>query len=99
MNFKSVYLYFLIAVFYVSCKDNSNTNKEAQEVKATSSILVNSKPNIVVLLCDDLGYGDLSSFGHPVIKTPNLDALAATGIKLTDFILRLQFVHLHARDC
>lgn len=42
-------------------------------------------PNIVVVLCDDLGYGDLSSFGHPIIETPNLDKLAAAGIKFTSF--------------
>ena len=42
-------------------------------------------PNIVVILCDDLGYGDLSSFGHPIIETPQLDELAAGGIKLTNF--------------
>ena len=43
------------------------------------------KPNIVVFLCDDLGYGDLSSYGHPFIKTPNIDKLAETGIKMTNF--------------
>ncbi|GAF02010.1 sulfatase family protein [Saccharicrinis fermentans] len=43
-----------------------------------------SQPNIVVILCDDLGYGDLSSFGHPVIKTPNLDQMANDGIKFTN---------------
>lgn len=43
------------------------------------------QPNIVVILCDDLGYGDLSSFGHPVIETPNLDQLAEDGIKFTSF--------------
>lgn len=43
------------------------------------------KPNILVMLCDDLGYGDLSSYGHPVIQTPNIDRLASTGIKLTDY--------------
>lgn len=43
------------------------------------------KPNIIVLLCDDLGYGDLSSFGHPFIETRNLDKLGAVGIKLTNF--------------
>jgi arylsulfatase A len=41
------------------------------------------KPNIIVLLCDDLGYGDLSCYGHPVIETPNLDRLAGQGLRLT----------------
>ncbi len=43
-----------------------------------------SQPNYVVILCDDLGYGDLSTFGHPFIQTPNLDALADKGIKFTN---------------
>jgi len=42
-----------------------------------------TQPNIVVILCDDMGYGDLSTFGHPVIKTPNLDKLAEDGIMLS----------------
>lgn len=40
-------------------------------------------PNIVVFLADDLGYGDLGSYGHPVIKTPHLDAFARQGVRLT----------------
>jgi arylsulfatase A-like enzyme len=44
-----------------------------------------SRPNFVVILCDDLGYGDLGSFGHPSIRTPNLDRLASEGQKWTNF--------------
>lgn len=43
------------------------------------------KPNFIVIFCDDLGYGDLSTFGHPNIRTPNLDRLAAEGQKWTSF--------------
>jgi len=42
------------------------------------------KTNIVMVLCDDLGYGDLSCYGHPEIKTPNLDQFAAEGMRLTN---------------
>ena len=41
------------------------------------------RPNIVLIYCDDLGYGDTGYTGHPIIKTPNIDRLAAAGIRLT----------------
>ena len=44
-----------------------------------------SKPNVVIMFADDLGYGDLGSFGHPYIRTPNIDTLAAEGQRWTDF--------------
>ena len=40
-------------------------------------------PNIVVFLADDLGWGDLACYGHPIIKTPHLDKFAAQGVRLT----------------
>lgn len=43
------------------------------------------KPNIIILFADDLGYGDLGSYGHPYNRTPNLDQLAAEGQRWTDF--------------
>ena len=42
-------------------------------------------PNVVLLFADDLGYGDLGCYGHPNIRTPNLDRLAVDGIRLTSF--------------
>jgi arylsulfatase A-like enzyme len=42
-------------------------------------------PNFVVLFADDLGYGDLGCYGHPTIRTPNLDRMAAEGMRFTQF--------------
>jgi arylsulfatase A len=40
-------------------------------------------PNVIIFLADDLGYGDLACYGHPRIRTPNLDAFARQGVRLT----------------
>jgi len=42
-------------------------------------------PNVVLILADDLGYGDLGRYGHPVLKTPALDRLADEGLRLTSY--------------
>ena len=43
------------------------------------------KPNVILIMADDLGYYDLGCYGHPTIKTPVLDKLAKEGMKLTSF--------------
>jgi len=43
------------------------------------------KPNFIIIFCDDMGYGDLGCYGHPTIRTPNLDQMAAEGQKWTNF--------------
>ena len=44
-----------------------------------------SRPNVIVLLSDDQGWGDLGFNGNPLLKTPNLDRLCALGVSFTDF--------------
>lgn len=44
-----------------------------------------SRPNVVLILADDIGYGDLGVYGQKMIHTPNLDALAANGVRFTDY--------------
>lgn len=48
-------------------------------------IASSTRPNIVVIFTDDLGYGDLGCYGHPGIRTPHLDRMASEGIRFTDF--------------
>ena len=58
----------------------STTERESGEGNAASTT-----PNFVIVFVDDLGYGDLGCFGHPTIRTPHLDRMAAEGAKLTQF--------------
>ena len=52
------------------------TPEKKQEVEA-------SKPNVIYILADDAGYGDLSCYGQEKFKTPHIDQLAAEGMKFT----------------
>ena len=58
-----------------------------QKGEQTREVIASSKSpvNIVILFTDDMGYGDLGSYGHPSIRTPHLDRLASDGQRWTDF--------------
>jgi len=51
----------------------------------TTKSTENKKPNIVLVFCDDLGFGDLGCYGNPKIRTPHLDKMASQGMLFTNF--------------
>lgn len=52
---------------------------------ASSHVNAADRPNVILILTDDQGYGDVSSHGNPVLKTPNVDRLAKESVRFTDF--------------
>tara|TARA_Y100000588_G_scaffold389695_1_gene493163 strand:+ start:3250 stop:4890 length:1641 start_codon:yes stop_codon:yes gene_type:complete len=73
MNSRFVTLIFIVfpVLFFFGCKQ-SNQDKS-----------LNEQPNIIYILADDLGYNELGCYGQEKIETPNIDALAADGLKFT----------------
>ncbi len=76
--FKHPFVILALASSIVTC---DITLAKSHNVKTTGS----DKPNVIIIFADDMGYGDMSNAGHPTIKTPNLDQMAAEGQKWTNF--------------
>ena len=51
----------------------------------TKTFAQQARPNVILILADDLGYGDLACYGSRVNRTPNLDRMAQEGVRFTDF--------------
>jgi len=71
-------VYFSIAISLFSCTTQSS------ESENQSAIQAQPPPNIILILADDLGAGDLACTGHPYVKTPNIDRLASDGIMFSN---------------
>ncbi|XP_068170135.1 arylsulfatase A-like [Antennarius striatus] len=69
----------------ISLKLHSRMDRILLAIFLTAWTCSASPPNFVLLFADDLGFGDLGSYGHPSSLTPNLDRLAAGGLRFTDF--------------
>lgn len=61
---------------------NSVFSQENKSIDSDKKVL---KPNFILIMADDLGYGDISCYGNTYINTPNIDRLAMEGIRFTDF--------------
>ena len=75
MNLKYLYLVISFLFAFTSCK------KENKSLKAKQKL---NNPNIIIIYADDLGYGELGSYGATELKTPNLDKLANGGMRFTN---------------
>ena len=74
----------LLSICLVACSQSPDSNRQSPNGAAKN--LTEKRPfNFVIIFCDDLGYGDLGVYGHPTIRTPHLDQMAAEGQKWTNF--------------
>ncbi|WP_010180528.1 arylsulfatase [Aquimarina agarilytica] len=83
MKIKIFKTFFATAILfsYAAC----NTTEKKIETAQVSQKYTGKNPNIIFLLADDMGYGELGSYGQKDIKTPFLDELASKGLRFTDF--------------
>ena len=72
-NINLTVILFSMILTLSSCNNSQNTSKTKQ------------RPNVLIILTDDLGYGDISSFGQTNYKTPHIDNIAKEGVRSTDF--------------
>lgn len=75
-------VFILLLACFIACKTDVTPEQTIATVKREEKLI--SKPNIIIIYADDLGYGDLACYGATGVETPNIDKLAKNGIKFTD---------------
>ncbi|MEP0347354.1 sulfatase-like hydrolase/transferase, partial [Rhodopirellula bahusiensis] len=81
---KTLLAWTMLFVFFAGSSGLVMSNAFAVE-SATDPGSATARPNIVLIVADDLGYSELGCYGQAKIRTPRLDQLASEGIKLTNF--------------
>ncbi|HAA72436.1 MAG TPA: hypothetical protein DCE55_25080, partial [Planctomycetaceae bacterium] len=79
---RRIYTVGIIAAFLLPASLEGFSG-ELTATDSTPKITLKQRPNFVIVLCDDLGYGDLACYGHKVTQTPHLDRFAKESLKLT----------------
>ena len=77
----SFYMLLILALAGSSCKDSEKT--ETQDSANLKVVSDQNRPNIIYILADDMGYGDLGAYGQELFDTPNIDQLASQGMLFT----------------
>ncbi|WP_437370182.1 sulfatase family protein [Maribacter litoralis] len=82
-----VFIWYPIKVSSYEPENPTHLNHKTSYLEDISSQHISDslKPNVVIIMFDDLGHGDLSSYGNKLIQTPNIDSVARKGIKFTNF--------------
>ncbi|MFC2123991.1 arylsulfatase [Bacteroidota bacterium] len=78
---KSFYTLLALTIGVVSC----NTQVDKDQAKTTANQQQKNRPNVILVITDDQGYGELSCHGNPILETPQLDRLHSQSLRLTDY--------------
>ncbi|WP_271784036.1 arylsulfatase [Aquimarina algiphila] len=79
MNLIKKLSFLVLTIILISC------HEKPKESKVVDSDITSSKPNVILIVTDDQGYGDIGVHGNSIIKTPNLDKFAGESLELTNF--------------
>jgi arylsulfatase A-like enzyme len=82
---RAVFIGAALTSLLASCGGSPPAPTPVAAVPSPSPTPPPGPPNVIIILADDMGYGDLGSYGAKLIKTPNLDRMAAEGVRMTDF--------------
>jgi arylsulfatase len=74
-----------LAVALLAAASAAANAQESDGRNVGPDTLTGSRPNVILIMADDMGFSDLGSYGAAVIDTPNLDRLAADGLRFTQF--------------